>query len=161
MTTKHPATGHAHVPNEVGLTVLRRPAHTIARLCGELDIATAPTLRERLAALLRPNMRLLVFDLSEIWFCDAAGLAVLIGAQRRATLLGTPLRLAAPRRQIAKVLHTTGLDRSLAIYPTLAAALAQPLARHPATTRPPIPRPRNRFNRPPPDSPVATEASPG
>jgi anti-anti-sigma regulatory factor len=33
-------------------------------------------------------MRLLTLDLSEVGFCDAAGLAVLIGTQRRATSLG-------------------------------------------------------------------------
>jgi len=138
MTTQHTATGPAHIPDEVGLSVLRQPARTIARLRGELDAATAPSLRERLAALLRPGTRLLVLDLSEIWFCDAAGLAVLVGTQRRATLLGTTLRLAAPRSQIAKVLHTTGLDRSLAIHPTLSGALAPPLTRHDTTAGPPI-----------------------
>jgi anti-anti-sigma factor len=130
MTTRSTATGHVqvqvHVPDEVGLSVLRRPAHTIARLRGDLDIATAPALRERLAALLQPPMRLLILDLSEVGFCDAAGLAMLIGTQRRATSLGIALRLAAPRSQVAKVLHATGLDRALSIHPTLAGALTQP-----------------------------------
>jgi anti-anti-sigma factor len=144
MTTSYTATAHA--PDEVGLSVLRRPAHTIARLRGELDVATAPALRERLTVVLRPRTRLLVLDLSEIWFCDAAGLAVLIGTQRRATPLGTTLRLAAPRAQVAKVLHATGLDRNLAVHPTLADALAQPLTRHHTTAGTPPPAPR-RFRR--------------
>jgi anti-anti-sigma factor len=135
ITTEHIATGHAHISGELGLSVLRRPTHTIARLRGDLDAATAPALRERLAAILHPRTRLLVLDLSEIWFCDAAGLAVLIGTQRRATLLGTALRLAAPRAQVAKVLHATGLDRSLAIHPTLAGALTPALTPHDGTAR--------------------------
>jgi anti-anti-sigma factor len=154
MTTKPPATGHAPIPHEIVLTVLCRPAYTIAKMRGELDVATAPALRERLAALLRPQLRLLVLDLSEIWFCDAAGLAVLIGTQRRAALLGTTLRLAAPRPLIAKVLHTTGLDRRLIIHPSLATALAQnprPAPRHNQARPSPSP---NRFSRPSPDSPA-------
>jgi anti-anti-sigma factor len=147
MTTSYKADGHAHIRDEVSLSVLRRPAHTIARLRGELDVATAPALRERLAPLLRRRMRLLVLDLSEIRFCDAAGLAVLIGTQRRARLSGITLRLAAPGAQVANVLRATGLDRSLSIHPTLAAALAQPLTLHAATVAPSIRRPRNRIGR--------------
>jgi anti-anti-sigma factor len=141
-TTGPPTTGHARVPGAVGLSVLRRPTHTIARLRGDLDVATAPALRERLAALLRPDMRLLILDLSEVGFCDAAGLAVLIGTQRRATPLDIALRLAAPRPQVAKVLHATGLDRGLSIHSTLADALARAVTRRVATARPPISQPR-------------------
>jgi anti-anti-sigma factor len=42
-------------------------------------------------------------------FCDVAGLAVLIGTQRRATARGIIVRLAAPRPQVAKLLRITGL----------------------------------------------------
>jgi anti-sigma B factor antagonist len=89
-----------------------------------LDVATAPALRERLIGLLRPGMRLLVLDMSRVPSCDSAGLAVLIGAQRRARLLGIVLRLAAPSPQVANLLRLTGLDRSLTICPDLSSALA-------------------------------------
>jgi anti-sigma B factor antagonist len=69
-------------------------------------------------------MRLLVLDLSQVPSCDTAGLAVLIGAQRRARLLGIVMRLAAPSPPVAKVLRLTGLDRSLTICPDLSSALA-------------------------------------
>jgi anti-anti-sigma factor len=68
-------------------------------------------------------MTLLVLDLSSMWFCDAAGAAVLIGTQRRATALGITIRLAAPRSTVAKVLRITGLDRRLTIHSTLSDAL--------------------------------------
>ena len=142
MTTTHAATSHMDIRDEVGLSVLRCPAHTIARLHGELDIATAPALRERLVSMLRLRMPmpLLIFDLAEVWFCDAAGLAMLIGTQRRAASLGITLRLAAPRSQVAHVLHVTGLDRMLSIHPTVADALGRPRTRHAITAGPRIPR---------------------
>ena len=99
-------------------------ARTVVRLRDALDVAAAPALRERLIGLLRPGMRLLVLDLSRVPSCDSAGLAVLIGAQRRARLLGVVLRLAAPSPQVAKLLRLTGLDRSLTICPDLSSALA-------------------------------------
>jgi anti-anti-sigma factor len=49
---------------------------------------------------------------------------VLIGTQRRARARGITVRLAAPRPPVAKLLHITGLDRSLTICATLSAALA-------------------------------------
>ncbi len=99
-------------------------ARTIVRLRGALDAAAAPALRERLNGMLHPGTRLLVLDLSRVPSCDPAGLAVLIGAQRRARLLGIVMRLAAPSLPVARLLRHTGLDRSLTICPDLSSALA-------------------------------------
>jgi anti-anti-sigma factor len=118
MTTAQPAIGHTPPPTEAGLSIRQRSARTTVMLSGELDIVTAPALRERLAALLRPGMGLVVLDLSDVRFCDAAGLAVLIGTQRRATGLGITFRLAAPRPHVTKLLRVSGLDRVLALLPT-------------------------------------------
>ena len=99
-------------------------ARTIVRLRGALDVAAAPALRERLIGILHPGMSLLVLDLSRVPSCDPAGLAVLIGTQRRARLLGIVMRLAAPSLPVAKLLGLTGLDRNLTICPDLRDALA-------------------------------------
>jgi anti-anti-sigma factor len=84
---------------------------TIAELAGELDIASAPALREQLLSLLRPGSSRLVIDLSKVSLCDASGLAVLVGIGRRARLPGGFLRLAAVSPQADQVLHITGLHR--------------------------------------------------
>lgn len=96
----------------------------IVRLDGALDIAAAAALRERLAGLLHPGIRLLVLDLSGVPSCDSAGLAVLVGAERRARVLGIVMRLAAPSAPVARLLRLTGLDRNLTIDPDLPSALA-------------------------------------
>jgi anti-anti-sigma factor len=99
---------------------------TIAELTGELDIASAPALREQLLRLLRPGSSRLVIDLSEVSFCDASGLAVLVSTGRRARLLGGFLRLAAVSPQVGRVLHLAGLLRNFAIFPTAQAAATGP-----------------------------------
>jgi anti-sigma B factor antagonist len=103
-------------------------AITIAELTGELDIASAPAVREQLLSLLRPGASRLVIDLSRVSFCDASGLAVLVSTARRARLLGGFLRLAAVSPQADRVLHITGLQRNLAIFPTVQAAATEPRA---------------------------------
>ncbi|WP_433324459.1 STAS domain-containing protein [Spirillospora sp. CA-294931] len=108
----------------IELTVLRRTEHTIVKLRGELDIATAPVLREGLVAALRPGTRRLILDLAGVPFCDAAGLAVLIGTRRRAAALGIVLLLTSPGPQVTSVLRVTGLDRSLPVRASVTEALA-------------------------------------
>jgi anti-anti-sigma factor len=110
----------------VGLFVTSRAepdGRVIAALRGGLDIASAPALREKLLGLLRPGASRLVVDLSAVGYADASGFAVLVGAGRRAGLLGGWLRLASPTPDVARVLSVTGLDRHLATFPTVADAI--------------------------------------
>lgn len=101
-------------------------AHVIATLCGELDIASAPVLRDQLLDLLRPATSRLVLDLSAVSYADASGLAVLVGTGRRAGLLGGFLRLAAPAPAVTRVLSLTGLHGQLDSFPTIQAAITSP-----------------------------------
>ena len=96
----------------------------IVTLRGELDIVSAPAVRERLLSLLRPDASRLVIDMSAIRYADASGLAVLVSTQRRAVLLGGTLRLAAVQPEVARVLTVTGFSRQFAVYPTVQAAIA-------------------------------------
>ena len=104
--------------------VTERDGPVIVALAGELDMVSAPAVRERLLSLLRPDASRLVIDMSAVRYADASGLAVLVSTQRRAVLLGGTLRLAALRPEVAKVMTVTGLSRHLAAYPTVQAALA-------------------------------------
>jgi anti-anti-sigma factor len=138
MTAVDAAGGPAQVPAGASLLVLSRPACTIAVLEGDLDIATTPALRRRLFSVLGPGVRLLIIDLSGVSFCGVAGLAVLIGAQRRARGRGIIVRLAAPRPQMARLLRVTGLDRSVTICATLDDALPAQGSTSRAAASPPL-----------------------
>ena len=101
-----------------------RPGRSIVRLRGPLDFGAAKELRERLIDVLHRGANPLIIDLSRVPSCDAAGLAVLIGTQRRARLLGSVVLLAAPGVPVAELLRSTGLHRHFTIYPDVPAALA-------------------------------------
>ena len=92
-------------------------------ISGEIDIASVPVLRERLIGLPRPQASRIIIDLSGVTFCDASGLAVLVGASRRAGLLGGVLRLAAPAPMMATVLRLTGLHSRFEIFATVSQAI--------------------------------------
>jgi anti-anti-sigma factor len=101
-----------------------RPGRRIVRLSGSLDFAAAKELRERLIDVLHRGASPLIIDLSRVPSGDEAGLAVLIGTQRRAGLLGSDMLLAAPSPPVAELLRSTGLHRHFTIYPDIPAALA-------------------------------------
>ena len=96
---------------------------TVVRLDGDLGIAAAQALRERLTSVLRPGIWLMILDLSRVRSCDLAGLAVLIGTQRRAREQRIVMRLVAPSPPVMELLRSSGLERCLTICPDLPGAL--------------------------------------
>jgi anti-sigma B factor antagonist len=102
---------------------------TVVKLCGELDVASVPELRDRLLVILdRRKPTLLILDLTELDFMDSSGTAVLVNAQRRARLLGCTLALVAPQPAVSRVLQVCGLDQYFLIFDNFSAAVgkAQP-----------------------------------
>jgi anti-sigma B factor antagonist len=106
---------------EQGLVIVvrRRPGHVLVTVSGEIDIATAGQLRDRLAGPVGGGQQVIV-DLSRVSFIDAAGAGVLAGAAARAAARGGSLQLAAAGRQVRRVLVLTGLDRSIPLAATVA-----------------------------------------
>jgi anti-anti-sigma factor len=117
-------------PPRLAFSVRSRDGYTVAAIGGDLDIACVPALREQLLGLLGPHANRLIVELSGVTFCDASGLAVLIGARRRAWLLGGVLRLAAPAPPVAAVLRLTGLDVHFEIFASVLAAASAPARPH-------------------------------
>ncbi|WP_460362983.1 STAS domain-containing protein [Actinocorallia lasiicapitis] len=91
---------------------------------GEVDVFTAPLLREFLLNLLDDGMRKLVVDLAAISFLDSTGLAVLVGIWQRLRNHEGSFALAAANPRIARVLRTTRLDQSLSLHETVPEAVA-------------------------------------
>jgi anti-sigma B factor antagonist len=113
----------------LSLTARTERGHVIAALSGELDITSAPTLREQLRGLLQPAASRLVINLSAVHYAGASGVAVLAGTARRARMHGGFLRLAGPAPAVASVLRLTGMHRQLDIFPTVQAAMTgRPMA---------------------------------
>ncbi|GAA2208898.1 hypothetical protein GCM10009850_043560 [Nonomuraea monospora] len=86
---------------------------TTVLLSGDIDIFTSAALRGHLLDTLRTSASVLVLDLSGVTYCDAGGLAVLIGVQRRARAQGVTVAVVAPPPFLSRLLRVTGLGRSL------------------------------------------------
>jgi anti-sigma B factor antagonist len=95
--------------------------HLIVTLCGELDVVDAASIAAALTAAAARNPRIII-DLAELEFIDCSGLRVLARAREQARRAGGDLLLAAPRRQVRRVLALTGLADVFSVYTSLAGA---------------------------------------
>jgi anti-sigma B factor antagonist len=96
----------------------------VFELTGDLDVATAPSLRGALTEAAAGGRHNLIVDLSNVTFLDSTGLGALIGAHKRAQENGGQVRLVAGEGQILRLLRITGLLEVFRVYADVAAALA-------------------------------------
>ena len=82
------------------------------RVRGELDIATADQAYAYLRDVVDSQPGPVTMNLAELTFCDAAGLGVLARVAGHARRSGRPLKLAAARPSMVRIMRITGLDET-------------------------------------------------
>lgn len=102
------------------------PSGIVIKASGELDIATAPGLRDRLNAAIESGVTRIVVDLSEVVFVDSLSLASIVGAQTRLAERGR-LAVVASHPYVLLIFEAGGLDSVLTLFetPEQAAAFVQ------------------------------------
>jgi anti-sigma B factor antagonist len=97
---------------------------SIVRVHGDVDVASAPVLREHLVRAVADGHVHVILDLDDVHFIDSTGIGVVIGLLKRTRSLGGDLRLVSTREMLARVFEITRLDRALPIEASVEAALA-------------------------------------
>jgi anti-sigma B factor antagonist len=92
-------------------------------LTGQVDLHTAPELRDELVGAIEGGALNIVVDLSRATFIDSMTLGVLLGAVKRLRPRGGRLRIVCTDPNIRKIFEITLLDRVFALYRTREAAL--------------------------------------
>jgi anti-anti-sigma factor len=82
------------------------------RVRGELDIATADQAYTYLRDVVDSQDGPVMMNLSELSFCDAAGLGVLARVAGHARRSGRSLELTAARPSLLRIMHITGMDEA-------------------------------------------------
>lgn len=96
--------------------------HTVLQVGGEVDVYTAPRLRERLVELVEGGARKVVVDLARVEFLDSTGLGVLVGAHKRLRAAGGTLALVCAREPLLKIFRITALDQVFPLFESVDAA---------------------------------------
>jgi anti-sigma B factor antagonist len=95
----------------------------VLRIAGEIDVFTAPQLRERVIKLLGDGIRHIVADLREVNFVDSTGLGALVGSLKRLRERDGSLKLITGPGRVPQLFQLTGLVRVFVLYQSVPEAI--------------------------------------
>lgn len=97
---------------------------TVVDVKGEVDLYTAPRLKDLLADLTAGGRHRIAVEFEGVEFMDSTGLGVLISGLKRCREAGGTLALVGPTEPVRKVLSITGLDVVFPIHDSISEATA-------------------------------------
>jgi anti-sigma B factor antagonist len=97
---------------------------TIVSVGGEIDVYTAPKLRDKITELVAAGAHDLVVDLEAVEFLDSTGLGVLVGGLKKVRAHDGSLQLVCTQDRLLKIFRITGLAKVFAIHDSAEAAIA-------------------------------------
>ena len=96
----------------------------VVSIKGEIDVYSAPQLKDALTDLIGAGSAAVVVDPTEVGFLDSTGLGALVAARTSATDADIRLPIVSDRDRILKLFRITGLDGVFEIYSSVDAAVA-------------------------------------
>jgi anti-sigma B factor antagonist len=98
---------------------------SVIALRGEIDVYTAPRLRQALIDLVEGGAKDIVVDMSRVDFLDSTGLGVLVGGLKRVKSNEGEMKLVVTQDRITKIFDITGLAKVFPMFGSLDEALGQ------------------------------------
>ena len=89
----------------------------------EIDVYTAPRLRELLIDLVNNGNHQIVVNMEKVEFLDSTGLGVLVGGLKRVRAHDGSLDLVCTQERILKIFRITGLTKVFGIHDTVDEAI--------------------------------------
>ena len=96
----------------------------VVEVSGEIDVYTAPRLREALVSLVDAGDYRLIVDMEGVEFLDSTGLGVLVGGLKRVRAHDGSIDLVCTQGRILRIFRITGLSKVFNIYDSVDEALA-------------------------------------
>ena len=97
---------------------------TVVAVGGEIDVYTAPKLRDKITELVGAGVYDLVVDMEGVEFLDSTGLGVLVGGLKKVRAHDGSLQLVCSQDRLLKIFRITGLAKVFVIHDSPEAALA-------------------------------------
>jgi anti-sigma B factor antagonist len=113
------------------------PPYTVLAVQGEVDVYTAPRLREKLVELVSQGRHEIIVNLDGVDFLDSTGLGVLVGGLKRLRSHDGDLGLVCTQQRILKVFEITGLTKVFTISDSVQAAASMPTSSFSSSPAPP------------------------
>ena len=97
------------LPQDFGVSIVQVNGHAHVRVAGEIDLATAPELRQRLEAVIAAGICNLDLDLSDVTFLDSRGLVALLEVRRDLHERRLRLRVLNPSQPVLRLFTLRGV----------------------------------------------------
>jgi anti-sigma B factor antagonist len=95
----------------------------VLQVTGEVDVYTAPMLREQIRQLAAKGAVHLIADFSQVDFLDSTGLGALVGGLKRLREADGSLTLVISTPRILRIFQITGLTNALAVQRSVTDAI--------------------------------------
>ncbi len=116
---------------DLSVDVEKKDGFAVLNVAGEVDVFTAPKIREQLIDLVEQGDHNIIVSLEGVEFLDSTGLGVLVAGLKRVKMHDGTLSVVCTKEKILKIFRITGLTKVFPIYETTDAAMA-PAAEAPA-----------------------------
>ena len=110
---------------DLSLETRHEDGRTIIEVGGEIDVYTAPRLRDKITELVGDGNYNLVIDMEKVDFLDSTGLGVLVGGLKKVRSHDGSMRLICTQERLLKIFRITGLAKVFAIHSSQSEALAE------------------------------------
>ncbi len=111
-------------PVDLSLDTRTEGEHTVVAVGGEIDVYTAPRLREALIDLVDAGTYHIVVDVEKVEFLDSTGLGVLVGGLKRVRAHNGSLQVVCTQERLLKIFRITGLTKVFSIHDSVSDAVA-------------------------------------
>lgn len=95
----------------------------VMRVTGEIDMATAPRLRQHVQTVTAREPQGLILDLDRVDFIDSTGLGVMVGAAKRMRMINGGFRIVCSQNHLNELFHITRLNEVFELFESLELAL--------------------------------------
>ncbi|HEY9566093.1 MAG TPA: anti-sigma factor antagonist [Nocardioides sp.] len=95
---------------------------TIVAVEGEIDVYTAPKLRDKITELVGDGVYHIIIDMVAVEFLDSTGLGVLVGGLKKVRAHDGSLQLVCNQERLLKIFRITGLAKVFTIHESAEAA---------------------------------------
>ena len=97
---------------------------TVVAVGGEIDVYTAPRLRDKFTELVAAGSYDIIVDMQNVEFLDSTGLGVLVGGLKKVRAHDGSLDLVCTQDRLLKIFRITGLAKVFVIHDSAESALA-------------------------------------
>ncbi|GAB3263427.1 anti-sigma factor antagonist BldG [Alteromonas gracilis] len=109
---------------DLSLTTEQVDDVAVVAVGGEIDVYTAPALRDRISELVTEERYDLVIDLGAVDFLDSTGLGVLVGGLKKVRAHDGTMDIVCHQERLLKIFRITGLAKVFTIHETVEQALS-------------------------------------